>query len=146
MGNIVFVFLLLLVSHPIYLPHQSLSLSLLVVTQIRGHIAGSSPSSPLRFRALLFYRDNILGLSYLVHSRRIVLIHARRCPLLIVFLVKFFYASKFVISPRWNPKSQTNTTNSSIRGIPLDHRGDRRRIHPTLAYEEGQTPEGIDVQ
>ena len=30
------------------------SLSLLVVTQIRGHIAGSSPSSPLRFVPFIF--------------------------------------------------------------------------------------------
>ena len=54
------------------------SLSLLVVTQIRGHIAGSSPPLPTTVRALHFYHEKISALSYLVDSRRIVLTHGRR--------------------------------------------------------------------
>ena len=44
-------------------------LSLLVVTQIRGHIAGSSTSIPTTVRALHFYREKISALSSLVDSR-----------------------------------------------------------------------------
>ena len=52
--------------HPInYLP-PSFSLSLIVGTQIRGHIAGSSPAVPATVRALHFYRENISALSSLV--------------------------------------------------------------------------------
>ena len=46
----------------------SFSLSLLVVTQIRRHIAGSSPPLPT-VGALHLYRENILALSSLVDSR-----------------------------------------------------------------------------
>ena len=87
----------------------------LVATQIRGHIAGSSLPLPTTVRALHFYREKISALSSLVDSRRIVLIHARRS----------FYmsANKFKISPRRDSNSRTNA--SSIRGLPLIHRGDR---------------------
>ena len=54
-----------------------LSPSLLVVTQIRGHIAGSSPPLPTTVGALHSYRENISALSSLVDSRRIVLTYAR---------------------------------------------------------------------
>ena len=50
-----------LLSSPFY------SLSLLVVTQIRGHIAGSSPPIPTTVRALYFYREKISALSSLVY-------------------------------------------------------------------------------
>ena len=52
-----------LLSSPFYF------LSLLVVTQIRGHIAGSSSSLPTTVRALHFYREKISALSSLVDSR-----------------------------------------------------------------------------
>ena len=52
----------------------ALLFSLLVVTQIRGHIAGSSPPLPTTVRALHFYREKISALSSLVDSRRIVTI------------------------------------------------------------------------
>ena len=96
------------------------SLSLLVVTQIRGHIVGSSPHLPTTVRALHFYREKISAVSSLVDSRRIVLTHARLSQQLILFL---FFAKKFKISPRRDSNSRTNT--SSIRGLPLVHRGDR---------------------
>ena len=96
------------------------SLSLLVVTQIRGHIAGFPPPYPLRFVPCIFYREKISALSSLVDSRRIVLTHARRSQQLILF---FFLANKFKISPRRDSNSRTNT--SSIRGLPLVHRGGR---------------------
>ena len=60
----------LLLSSPFY------SLSLLVVTQIRGHIAGSSPPLPTTVRALHFFREKTSALSSLVDSRRIVPTHA----------------------------------------------------------------------
>ena len=48
----------ILFSHHIHDMDPSFSLSLLVVTQIRGHIAGSSPPLPTTVRALHSYRDN----------------------------------------------------------------------------------------
>ena len=39
------------------------------------------------------------------------------------YLFIFFFASKFIISPRRDSNSRTST--SSIRGLPLVHRGDR---------------------
>ena len=99
-------------SHLLSLPFCSLSL--LVATQIRGHIAGSSPPLPTTVRALHFYREKISAISSLVDSRRIVLTHD-------IFLV--FFENKFKISPRRESNSLTNTT--SIRGLPLVHRGDR---------------------
>ena len=59
-------FLLLLLSSPF------LSCSVRVVTQIRGHIVGSSPSSPLRYVPLHFYREKDSALSSNVDSRRIL--------------------------------------------------------------------------
>ena len=91
------------------------SLSLLVVTQIRGHIAGSFPPLPTTVRALHFYRESISALCSLVDSCRIVLTHARRSQQLILFC--FFFAIKFKISPRRDSNSR-NTINSSIRGLP----------------------------
>ena len=46
-----------------------LFLSLLVVTQIRGHIAGSSTPLPTTVRALHCYREKISPLSSLVGMR-----------------------------------------------------------------------------
>ena len=57
---------------------SSFSRSLLVVTQIRGHIAGSSPPLPATVRDLPFYREKISALASLVDSRRIVPTHAAR--------------------------------------------------------------------
>ena len=51
-----FSFLVFVPSHLLCSPFCSLSL--LVVTQIRGHIAGSSPPLPTTVRALHFYREN----------------------------------------------------------------------------------------
>ena len=69
--------------HPIYYLRPSV-LSLLVVTQIRGHIAGCSSPLPTTVRALHFYHEKISGPS-LVDSRRVVLTHARRSQQLILF-------------------------------------------------------------
>ena len=69
------------------------SLSLLVVTQIWGHIAGSSPPLPTTVRALHFYLEKISALSSLVDSRRIVLTHARRSQQLILF---FFFTFTYL--------------------------------------------------
>ena len=68
--------------HPIYYI-RPFNISLLVVTQIRGHISSSSPPLPNTVRALHFYREKISALSSLVDTRRIVLIHARRYQQLI---------------------------------------------------------------
>ena len=76
-------YIFLLPSHLLSSPFYSLSL--LAVTQIRGHIAGSSPPLPTTVRALYFYREKISALSSLVDSRRIALTHARRSQQLILF-------------------------------------------------------------
>ena len=65
------------------------SLSLLVVTQIRGPIAGSSPPLPTTVRVLHFCREKISALSSLVDSRRYVLTHARRSQQLILCVFCF---------------------------------------------------------
>ena len=78
-----FLFSFFFFFHPIYYL-RPYSLSLLVVTQIRGHIAGSSPPLPTAVRALHFYREKISALSSLVDSRRIMLTHARRSQQLIL--------------------------------------------------------------
>ena len=65
----------------------------------------------------------------LVDSRRIVLTHATRSQQLVLF----FFANKFKISPRRDSNSRTNT--SSIRGLPLDHRGDRLYVYNTSKYQ-----------
>ena len=61
-----------------------LFLSLLVVTQIRSHIAGSSPPLPTTVRALHFYCEKISALYSLVDSRRIKPTPARRSQHLIL--------------------------------------------------------------
>ena len=106
------------------------SLSLLVVTQIRGHIAGSS-SPPTHYGSCLAFfiargfqlflpSSTCVELCF-VDLRRIVLTHARRSQQL---FLSFIFANKFKISPRRDWNSRTNT--SSIRGLPLlIHRGDR---------------------
>ena len=111
---LLFFFIPFILSSPLY------PLSLLVVTQIRGHIAGSSPLLPATVRDLHFYREKISALSSLVDSRRIVLTHARRSQQLILI---YIFANKFKISPRRDSNSRTST--SSIRGPPLVNRGDR---------------------
>ena len=109
-------------------------LSLLVVTQMRGHIAGSFPPLPTAVRALHFYREKISALSSLVDSRRTVLTHARRSQQLA--LLFFFFAKKFKISPRRDSNSRTNGPTPVlivfkgyhyvlIRGIKTDHQDDR---------------------
>ena len=70
-------------------------LSLLVVTQIRGHIAGSSPPVHATVRALHFFREKILAPSSLVDSRRIVLTHARRSQQLVILLLFLQINSKY---------------------------------------------------
>ena len=63
--------------HPIYYLRLSFfSLSLLVVTQIRGHTAGSSPPLSTTVRALHFYREKVSAVRSLDDLRRIVLTHA----------------------------------------------------------------------
>ena len=80
-GPCLFTFL-----HPIYYICPSFSPSLLVVTQIRGHTAGSCPPLPTRVRALHSYLENISALSSLVDSRRVVHTHARRSQQLLILL------------------------------------------------------------
>ena len=96
-------------------------LSLLVVTQIRGHIAGSFPPLPTTVRALHFLsREDFssffprrLGSNCAYPRKALSAVH----PFL------FIFANKFKISPRRDSNSWSNT--SSIRGLPLVHRGDR---------------------
>ena len=80
----------------------------IVVTQIRGDIAGSTPPSPLRFVPCIFYREKISALSSLVDSRRIVPTHAinRRSQ---QFILLYIFANKFRTSPRRDSISRTST-------------------------------------
>ena len=102
---------------------------------------------PATVHALQFYREKISALSSLVDSRRIAATQPRRSERLFPFFLCTFIslyivctrrsqqmilscfgyiANKFKISPRRDSNSRTNTTiYSSIRGLPLDHRGDR---------------------
>ena len=119
-----------LLSSPFY------SLPLLVVTQIRGHIAGSSPPLPTTVRALHFYREKISALSSLVDQRRIVLTHARRSQQLIFFfsfLFFSFFANK--IQNLTTAEFELTDNTSSIRGLPLVHRGDRLLICTRVYFE-----------
>ena len=86
------------------------------------------PPLPATVRALHFYREKISAISSLVDSRR-MLTHAinRRSQQLILVLFCCFFANEFKISPRRDSNSRTNTIDSSIRGLPLVHRGDRLR-------------------
>ena len=68
---------LLSASHLLSWPFFFSLLSLLVLTQIWGHMAGPSPPLPATVGALDFYRE-ISALSCLVDMRRTVLTHARR--------------------------------------------------------------------
>ena len=91
-----------------YLRPSSLSI---VVTQIRGHIAGSSP------RALHFYREKISVL-FLPSSTRsrlfdCVLTHAINDGRFHQSIL-FFFANKFKISPRRGSNSRTNTTTAAV--------------------------------
>ena len=90
------------------------------LTQIRGHMTGSSPPSPPRFvRYILIARRLPL---FLPSSTRVelCLTHAKRSQQLILFT---FFKNNFKISPRRDSNSRTNT----IRGLLLlllHHRGD----------------------
>ena len=76
MINLFFFFLFVSIPFIYLRPSFSLSLLLIVVTLIRGHMAGSSPPLPTTVRALQFYREKIPAFYFLVDSRRIVLTHA----------------------------------------------------------------------
>ena len=111
--------------HYNFLQHHLLSsplyyLSLLVVTQIRGHKAGCSSPLPTTVRALHFFRDKISALSSLVDSRRIVLTHAlNRCSqqlILFLFFSFLFFADKLKISPRRDSNSPTYTMIVAFEG------------------------------
>ena len=112
-------------SHPLSSPF--FPFSLLVVTQIRGHVAGSSPSFPRRFVPCIYIAYNISDLSSLVGSRRTVPTHARRSQHLILFLKSLPINSESHHGGiHSNSRINTvNSINSSIRGLPLYHRGDR---------------------
>ena len=97
--------------HPIYYLFTCI-LSLLVVTQIRGHTAGSSPP-PTAVRAFNFYREGRFQL-FLASSTCVELsAHARQA--FSATVGPFF----FKISPRWDSNSQINSINinGSIRGL-----------------------------
>ena len=70
--------------HPIYDRRSSISASLLIVTQIWGHIAGPTPHYGSRLA--LFIARRLPFLSSLVDSRRAVPTHFRRSQQLILLL------------------------------------------------------------
>ena len=96
---------------------------IIVVTQIRGHIAGSCSPYPLLFVPCIFIA--IRFQLFLPSSTRVELCFPTVGAL--NSCSYFIFASKFKISPRRDSNSRTNT--SSIRGLPLVHRGDYVYIH-----------------
>ena len=96
--------------------------SLLVVTQIRGHIGGPPPPSPLRYNnAFTFIARRIQH--FLPSSTRVDLYLPTLLGALSSLSFCCIFVNKVKISPRWESNSRTNATN--IRGQPLDHRGGR---------------------
>ena len=109
--SFIFIFFSPSFFHPIYYLRPSF-LSLLVVPQIRGHIAGSSPPCTHYGSCLAFLSREDFS-SSLVDSRRSVPTHAT-VGALSVFLV---FQYKFEISPRTAGfELQDQHYNSSIRG------------------------------
>ena len=96
-----------------HLFRPSFSPSILVVTQIRGHIAGSPPPYPLRFVPCIIIARRCQP--FLSSLTRVEL----RLPTLGVrsSLSFFIFANNFKILPLRDSNSWTNT--SSIRGVPL---------------------------
>ena len=121
------------VHHIYYVRPSILSIlfSLLVVTQIRGHIAGSSPPLPaLRFVPCFFIARRFQ--LFLPSSTRVELFLLALGALSSwSFLI---FANNFRISPQRDSNSRTNT--SSLRGLPLNHRGDRLYSAVLLYLEE----------
>ena len=108
-------------SHSIYHLRPSYLPVLAVPTQIRG----SFPPSPLRFVSSICIARRLRFSPFL--PRRLASNCAYpRSALSAVDPFVFFFAYIFKISPRRDSNARTNTINSSIRGLPLVHRGDRR--------------------
>ena len=120
-----------MIFRPIYYlrPYFSLSLSLIVVIQIRGHIAGSPHPLPTTVRALHFYHDKISALSSRVDSGRIV--HPSYCTAVgaLSSISCLFFLRNSSKSHHGGIRMHRPTLLIiivySIRGVPLDHRGDR---------------------
>ena len=112
------------------LPSSFFSLSLLVVAQIRGHIQQALlPPSPLRFVPSILSREDFSSF----FPRRL----ASNCAYprqALSAVVPSFFAKKVKISPRRGSNSRTNNIDSSIRRLPLDHRGDRLDIESLLGH------------
>ena len=88
-------------------PFFALSLLLIVETQIRSHIAGSSPPSPLRFVRCIFIARRFQ--LFLPSSTRVELcLPTLRTLSSLSFLL--FWEDKFEISPRRDSNSRANTT------------------------------------
>ena len=91
-----------------------LSRSLPVVTQIRGHIAGPPPPSPLRHVPSFLSREEFSIFFPRVDSRRIVPTYAaRRSQQLNPF---FFHSANKVKSHHGGNRTQEQTNVSSVRG------------------------------
>ena len=110
-----FCFPALFFVHSIYYLHPSFSLSLPVVTQIRGQITGSSPSLSTTVRALHFYREK--NQLFLPSSTPVELCLPTLGTLSSSSYFVCFFANKFKSSPRRDSNFRTDAINSrSIRG------------------------------
>ena len=115
-------------------------LSLLVVTQIRGHKTGPFPPSPLRFVPCIFIAGRFQ--IFLPSSTRVELflptLHA-----LSSWSVLYFFGNKFKISPRRDSNSRTNTIRmwlplvDVIVVLTLSHRYNAVRGHRTGSNNSG---------
>ena len=115
-----FLFSFFFFFHPIYYL-RPYSLSLLVVTQIRGQSRLFSP--PTHHGSCLAFLSQDFSSFF---PRRLASSCAYPRQALSAVDPFFSFANKFRISPRRNSNPRINT--SSIRGLPLVHRGDRVRI------------------
>ena len=107
----------------IYIPIPFIIFALLSLLPSRNSDPGAHSrlfSSPHYGSWLAFYREKMSALSSLVDSRRTVCLPTLGALSNWSF---FIFANKFRNSPRRDSNSRPNT--SSIRGLPLDHRGDQ---------------------
>ena len=120
-------FFVLFSPHPIYCLRPSFlspsyqGIIFIVVIQIQGHIAGSSPSRQ-RFAFFIARRFQL----FLPSSTRVELCLPTLGALGKELLIIFVFANIFQISPWAGLELQDqHYRQGAFRGLPLDHRGDR---------------------
>ena len=125
------MFLFTCLFHPIYYLRPSFAHFFLVLTHLRGHIAGSSCPLRATVLALHFYHEKSPAFSSLVVSRRIVPTHARRSQQLILFL--FLQINSKSHHGGIRTHGPTVFIAAFIRGLLLDHCRPRNMTNSTIS-------------